>query len=41
MIEKDLAAAESDYRALTDKEIPAFNKANAARGIAIKTAPKA
>jgi hypothetical protein len=41
MIEKDLAAAESDYRALVEKEIPAFNKANAARGIAIKTTPKA
>jgi photosystem II stability/assembly factor-like uncharacterized protein len=34
MIEKDLAAAEADYRALVEKEVPAFNKANA--GMAIK-----
>jgi photosystem II stability/assembly factor-like uncharacterized protein len=36
MIEKDLAAAEADYRVLTEKDIPAFNKANTARGLAIK-----
>jgi photosystem II stability/assembly factor-like uncharacterized protein len=41
MIEKDLATAEADYRTLIEKEIPTFNKANAARGIALKTAPKA
>jgi enamine deaminase RidA (YjgF/YER057c/UK114 family) len=37
MIEKDLAAAQADYSALIDKEVPAFNKTNARLKIAIKT----
>jgi hypothetical protein len=36
MIEKDLAAAEAAYAALVDKDVPAFNRAHAARKIAIK-----
>lgn len=35
-IEKDLAAAAAGYAALVEKEVPAFNKANAGRGLAIK-----
>ena len=36
MIEKDLAAAEADYATLMEKDVPAFNRANAGRKIAIK-----
>jgi photosystem II stability/assembly factor-like uncharacterized protein len=35
-IEKDLGAAETAYTALVEKEVPAFNRANTSRGIAIK-----
>ena len=35
-IEKDLAAAEKDYAAVIEKDLPAFNKANAGKGLAIK-----
>ena len=35
-IEKDLAAAERDYAALLEKDLPAFNKANAGMKLAIK-----
>ena len=35
-IEKDLAAAEKDYAAVMDKDLPAFNKANAGKGMQIK-----
>jgi hypothetical protein len=38
MIETDLAAAETAYTALVEKEVPAFNRANAGRKIAIKVA---
>jgi len=37
MIEKDLAAAETGYAALMEREVPAFNRAHASRKIAIKT----
>ncbi len=37
MIEKDLAAAEAAYSTLMDKDVPAFNRAQASRRIAIKT----
>jgi len=33
MIEKDLAAARSEYRALMEKDVPAFNKSLAAAGV--------
>ncbi|MGH9432327.1 MAG: WD40/YVTN/BNR-like repeat-containing protein [Terriglobia bacterium] len=33
MIEKDLAAAQADYRALIEKEVPAFNRSLAGQGI--------
>jgi photosystem II stability/assembly factor-like uncharacterized protein len=33
MIEKDLAAARAEYRALIDKELPAFNKSLASSGL--------
>ncbi len=36
MIEKDLAAAESSFATLMDRDVPAFNRANAGRKIAIK-----
>jgi photosystem II stability/assembly factor-like uncharacterized protein len=36
MIEKDLVAAEAAYAVLLEKEIPAFNRANAGRKIAIR-----
>jgi photosystem II stability/assembly factor-like uncharacterized protein len=37
MIEKDLAAAETAYATLMEKEVPAFNRANAGRKLAIRT----
>ncbi|MBZ5604642.1 MAG: sialidase [Acidobacteriia bacterium] len=33
MIEKDLAAARTEYRSLMDKDVPAFNKSLAANGV--------
>jgi photosystem II stability/assembly factor-like uncharacterized protein len=33
MIEKDLAAAKTEYRGLMDKDVPAFNKSLAASGV--------
>ena len=33
MIEKDLAAAKSEYRTLMDKDVPAFNKSLVANGM--------
>jgi photosystem II stability/assembly factor-like uncharacterized protein len=35
-IEKDLAAAQAAYATLVEKDVPAFNKANAGRSLAIK-----
>ena len=40
MLEKDLAAAQAAFAALVDKDVPAFNKANAGRKIVIDTAAK-
>ncbi len=37
MIEKDLAAAATAYATLMEKDVPAFNRANAGRKMAIKT----
>jgi formiminotetrahydrofolate cyclodeaminase len=33
MIEKELAAAKTEYRALIDKDVPAFNRSLAANGV--------
>jgi photosystem II stability/assembly factor-like uncharacterized protein len=35
-IEKDLATAQAAYVTLVEKDVPAFNRANASRGLAIK-----
>lgn len=37
MLEDELAAAEADYTALVDREVPAFNRANERRGVVVKT----